>query len=406
MSGKPISTKPGGKRESRGPEPTGDSSDSSRSRSLSAGRSSSRRLGRTRRPAGSPSKWELSQYISDSDGSDAAAGADSVSTRVKFRRGKSLKDLVKAENTEALDNYKIPKKTGKRSIKDLTFGMSKSKTPSETEKQKLLAPSGSGDAGDAGDSGIVVGPSGKVLGYRPDSVMAEPSTEEDPTLSLVKEKTQVQGPIRSKIANGAYYPIIPASGPGSGQPKMYLGPPGVMARHKPYSKSKQLNVTPVPVNVRDEAGDLVVSLAAAGQAVATSTPVDRQSPVEEVSGDGTVGAIDPLGENTEVESEVSTLTEDHLTSVDPNNLLDYEPEEEAASEADAGNATLKGQDGEEDGGDEGGQDIGKNSDTYEPFSPSQYPSSAGSAEAVDGSTSAENEYCDNSQEINNRNNVV
>ena len=95
MSERPKPTKPG-KRTSRPPEATGDSSDSGRSRSLSTGRTSSRKV-ETKAKAKPQSKWNLnlSQYVEDSSDESDKATADSVSRRVKFRRSKELKDSVK-----------------------------------------------------------------------------------------------------------------------------------------------------------------------------------------------------------------------------------------------------------------------------------------------------------------------
>ena len=60
-SPKQPSIKPAGtKRDSRPPEPTGESSDSSRSRSLSAGRTSSRRVEGSKKLGEAQSKWNLS----------------------------------------------------------------------------------------------------------------------------------------------------------------------------------------------------------------------------------------------------------------------------------------------------------------------------------------------------------
>ena len=122
MSGKPTSTTPPskpGKRRSRAPSPTGDSSDSMRARSLSAGRSSSRRLGdKTKKSAAAQSKWTPSQYIDSSNSDDESTAAGSVSSRVKFRRSKEVKAVVQSE-LEPLSTYKIPKKSGEKAIKDI-----------------------------------------------------------------------------------------------------------------------------------------------------------------------------------------------------------------------------------------------------------------------------------------------
>ena len=114
MSEKLTSTKPSGsKRGSKPPEPSGFSSDSSRSRSLSPGRSSSRKVEveETKKSVEAQSKWSLSQYVSSSDDSDKDNFADSVSKRVKFRRQKGTKALAKEVNTQVLaeEKFKIPK---------------------------------------------------------------------------------------------------------------------------------------------------------------------------------------------------------------------------------------------------------------------------------------------------------
>ena len=54
--------------------------------------------------------------------------------------------MVQEVTSEALSNYTIPKKDGKKAIKDMAFGLEKPKKP-ETPKnalQMLLAPSGAG----------------------------------------------------------------------------------------------------------------------------------------------------------------------------------------------------------------------------------------------------------------------
>ena len=109
MSGKPV-LKSGSKRASRAPEATGDSSDSGRSRSLSAGRSSSRRVEASRRQAKTPSKWTLNLNHDDStsEDSDSVNFTDSVSKTVKFRRSQRLKQVDKVQKSLASE-YKIPK---------------------------------------------------------------------------------------------------------------------------------------------------------------------------------------------------------------------------------------------------------------------------------------------------------
>ena len=106
MSGRPKPTK-AGKRGSKPPEATGDSSDSGRSRSLSAGRTSSRKV-ESKGKAKTQSKWNPSQYISTSEDDEKNDFSDSVSKRVKFRREKNTKELAKS-TADSLKGFKIPK---------------------------------------------------------------------------------------------------------------------------------------------------------------------------------------------------------------------------------------------------------------------------------------------------------
>ena len=245
MSATPKPTKTRGKRTSAPPEPTGDSSDSGRARSLSPGRSSSRRV--TSAKAAAQSKWNLSasQTIDQSSSdSDKDNFTDSVSRRVKFRRSKELKDFADGVNAAALSKFKIPKKA------ELKLDVKTTPTdPSSAAKQNLLAPSGAGLAGDAGDPSVVVGYSGKVLGYRNP---ADPAESAGKTENFNPEMYVAQGveiPLRSKIGSGCYLPLVPLQGPGSGQPK--LTPQGANLRLSPYPKSKPKNSS---VNVTDQSG--------------------------------------------------------------------------------------------------------------------------------------------------------
>ena len=113
MSQKPLQ-KSGTKRPSKGPEPTGDSSDSGRSRSLSTGRSSARRLDTAQRQAAAQSKWKLQNYESTSEDSDKGNFTDSVSKTTKFRRSKRLQATCKETVSSLPDGYKIPKKGTKQ----------------------------------------------------------------------------------------------------------------------------------------------------------------------------------------------------------------------------------------------------------------------------------------------------
>ena len=148
--------------------------------------------------AAASSKWSLSQYISDDDDSDTSDFRDdSVTTRSKlrsgrFRRSKELKAVVSEQTSEAMTNFKIPKKQGKKAAKALTVGPA-----------------------DVDENGLIIGTSGKILGYLP----------EQPATSVAPPSLVVEIPMKSKIGNGVYLPIIPATGPGSGQPK--AGPSGV-----------------------------------------------------------------------------------------------------------------------------------------------------------------------------------
>ena len=132
MSGKPT-LKPPGKRASRKPEPTGESSDSSRSRSLSPGRSSSRRI-EAKKAAKAQSKWTLSQNIQTSSESDEAAEdlARNTGRTTRFRRSKELKDMVEATNAEALSKskFKIPKTSKKALSAALADGQDKAESES------------------------------------------------------------------------------------------------------------------------------------------------------------------------------------------------------------------------------------------------------------------------------------
>ena len=167
MSGKPT-LKPPGKRASRKPEPTGDSSDSSRSKSLSPWRSSSRRI-EAKKAAKAQSKWTLSQNIQNSSESDGDEGLASDTGRTtRFRRSKELKGMVEATNAEALAKFKIPKTSKKALGAALADGQDKAESESNFKNQ-FLSPTGSGVPGDAGDDNLLVGPSGKVIGYRTES---------------------------------------------------------------------------------------------------------------------------------------------------------------------------------------------------------------------------------------------
>ena len=248
MSERPKPTK-AGKRSSKPPEPTGDSEDSGRGRDLSVGRTSSRKV-ESKGRAKTQSKWSLSssQYISDSseDSDKDGSTADSVGKRVRFRRSEELKKMVEGVNGEALTNFKIPKKP----VTVVSDENPPEKAPQRL-KQKLLAPSGVGLAGDSGDPAVYLGPSGKVLGYKiPDSSTASTSTEPTAQPAVQKEMYVEKGvniPLRSKIGSGCYLPLVPAFGPGSGQPK--LGPQGSSVRHTPYKlKTKVSMPVSIPVS--------------------------------------------------------------------------------------------------------------------------------------------------------------
>ena len=339
MSEKPKSTKTRGKRDSKPPEPTGDSSDSGRSRSLSNSRSSSRRV-EGKKKADTQSKWQLSasQYIqsqaSSSDSDKDNFSADSVSRRVKFRRSKELKTLVTDTNSEALAKYTIPKKDGKQAIKDMSFGLSKN--PPQVAKQELLAPSGSGLPGDAGNPEIVVGYSGKVLGYRNPADVVNPQPE-----MYVKKGVEI--PMKSKIGSGVYLPLAPAFGPGSGQPK--LGPQGVISKPKPtpYSRPNPKQKLTLPVSIPvSGAGDVVVGSGGEG-GVANPVPNSQPIPQPDPEGQDAAAANDDadkgltdddvsLGEGedsaTPVVVDPSILDDDDEEDEDESNQkLDYEPAE-------------------------------------------------------------------------------
>ena len=199
MSGKPTSTTPPSKpskRRSRAPSPTGDSSDSMRSRSLSAGKSSSRRLGdKTKKSAAAQSKWTPSQYI-ESNSEDESTAAGSVSSRVKFRRSKEVKAVVQSE-LEPLSTYKIPKKSGEKAIKDIQYKLKQNQSQTYED--------------------LVFGSSGKVLGYKYTTVHTSHSTG-----VAEKPKLLVSIPMRSKLGNGSYLPVVD-SVTGSGRHSVPLG---------------------------------------------------------------------------------------------------------------------------------------------------------------------------------------
>ena len=324
MDSKPKSTKTRGKRDSKPPEPTGDSSDSGRSRSLSASRTSSRRV-EGKKKAESQSKWQLSasQYISSqcssSDDSDKDNFSDSVSKRVKFRRSKDLKTKVSDTTAEALANYTIPKKEGKKAIKDIAFGLPKN--PPQVAQQGLLAPSGSGPPGDAGNPEVVVGYSGKVLGYRNPTEVANPQSE-----MYVKKGVEI--PMKSKIGSGVYLPLAPAFGPGSGQPK--LGPQGTILKPKPtpYSrpnpKQKLTMTVSVPV---PGAGDIVVGPGGEGSNANPDPALQPTAAEKDNANDAAQGLED---------DDVSLGEEEDSTNpivVDPS-ILDDEDEDEAGNKLD------------------------------------------------------------------------
>ena len=95
-----------GKRPSRSPEPTGDSSDSGRSRSLSARRTSSRKLDGSQRQTAAQSKWKIEDYNSTSEDEDKGNLAGSASQDVRFRRSERLKAVVKGETSSLSKDYK------------------------------------------------------------------------------------------------------------------------------------------------------------------------------------------------------------------------------------------------------------------------------------------------------------
>ena len=215
--------------------------------------------------------------------------------------------MVEATNAEALNlaNFKIPKVDKKAAEVPLTVGQD----VTEAQKQSLLAPTGAGEPGDAGDGNLVVGASGKVLGYRPNSVVS--NTTPQSTEPGSAENSIPEIPKRSKIGQGVYYPLVPLSGPGSGQPKLYLGPPGVGNRHdqKPYSRPKTKPTSTVTAPSKGEVGGVAVGQAAPGQedpGFVTSTPIDRRSPVEDVVSSEAAGQANPLpDEDTIVDSDNS-----------------------------------------------------------------------------------------------------
>ena len=163
VSPKQSSSKPAGtKRDSKPPEPTGESSDSSRARSLSAGRSSSRRLEGTKKLGEAQSKWTLSQSIetSGSDTDDFIPVKDSKKTR--FRRSRELKALASVQNSEALANFPTPKTSGKKFVKNLSFS-------AKSEASGVVTRSASAMELPIKCDDLVVGNSGKVLGYKVES---------------------------------------------------------------------------------------------------------------------------------------------------------------------------------------------------------------------------------------------
>ena len=170
---KQPSIKPAGsKRDSRPPEPTGESSDSSRSRSLSAGRTSPRTVEGSKKLTAASSKWNLSheswklaQTISssnDEDKKDFVPAAGSGKRQPRFRRCKELKEVIEEQNSSALAGFKIPKKGGKHSVNDLA-----SQAKSETPKPIRRTTSSSELPIKCDD--LVIGSSGKVLGYKCDT---------------------------------------------------------------------------------------------------------------------------------------------------------------------------------------------------------------------------------------------
>ena len=363
MSGKSTSAKTGPKkRDSKPPEPTGDSSDSGRSRSLSAGRTSSRRV-ETRKSTAARSKLNLSQYINESSSecSDKDFSDDKVARKPRFRRCKELKEVVKKENSAALSDYTIPKKSGKKAIKDMAFGTkpaSNPETPVSAQQQSLLAPSGGGEAGDAGDHSLQLGTSGKVLGYK--ITVSETAEEflaagQNPQMYVQKG---AQIPLRSKIGNGVYLPLNPDFGPGSGQPK--LGPHGAGVRLSPYPKSKPIQSIAVSASVSAAeltlGGDHVVTQP--GQNPTNAGQTAEKGP--ELPGGISDAAQLLQQEDTppKTEADAEDASEEEPVAVDPNNIigssprvsdLDYEPDElEIIRQNAAKLAQEGGDDGDED----------------------------------------------------------
>ena len=284
MSGKPTSTTPlpkSGKRQSRAPSPTGDSSDSLRSRSLSAGKSSSRKLAdKTKKSAAAQSKWTPSQYIS-STSEDESVAADSVSSRTRFRRSREIKEMAKKE-LEPLSNYKIPKKSGEKALKDIQYNLKKNQSQTYED--------------------LVFGSSGKVLGYKYTSVHSSHSSG-----NAERPKIEVTIPMRSSLGNGTYLPVV-ESCPGSGRRSV---PPGV---------GKEVADAPFGAPL-DRAGSRSVK--------AAPYPKSKPSPAKEADDDvaSQAGIKVPSPSKVGAEGVTKPLVEYELNlSNQDDEKLDYEPD--------------------------------------------------------------------------------
>ena len=303
MEGKPTSIKPSGtKRESRAPEPTGESSDSSRSRSLSAGRTSSRRLEAAKKSADVPSKWSLSQYVSSDEESDKDV-ASPVGKRTRFRRGKGTKAVAKEVTSQALSEFKIPKKSSKKFLKDLSFG-------------QATAGTSKSQAADDRDDNLVVGASGKVLGYKTNcSLDSSRGYHSDQNTSMY-----AQTPTRSKVTKGTYLPVISvihtdsAGSSGAGQD----GLEKTKSRPSPYSKSKPKAQSSETLAGGD--GSLVADPLA--NASFTLEPPGPSPPAKLLS-DEDVDINDAEDEDDDA-GEAIEVSPDFV----PDSELDFEPEDE------------------------------------------------------------------------------
>ena len=182
-----------------------------------------------------------------------------------------------------MTNFKIPKKQGKKAAKALTVGPA-----------------------DVDENGLIIGTSGKILGYLP----------EQPATSAAPPSLVVEIPMKSKIGNGVYLPIIPATGPGSGQPK--AGPSGVgqEGTEKPCQDVGGNAVNPATLASETKPED--------------QEPGPSNSPSNTATDEGQEGAANNALDDGD--ASIASASDSPIV-VDPT-VLDFEPYEQGEEEED------------------------------------------------------------------------